>query len=91
MDYLSFYPTMALALWRLARRGDVVIAKTDPPLLSVVAAPVAALKGARLVNWLQDLYPEVAAALGMKAVKGPIGLFARAARNASETLSSACR
>lgn len=83
MDYLSFYPTMALALWRLARRGDVVIAKTDPPLLSVAAAPVAALRGARLVNWLQDLYPEVASALGMKAVKGPVGLFARAARNAS--------
>lgn len=83
MDYLSFYPTMAVALWRLARRGDVVIAKTDPPLLSVAAAPVAVLKGARLVNWLQDLYPEVASALGMKAVKGPIGLFARAARNAS--------
>lgn len=83
MDYLSFYPTMALALLRLARRGDVVIAKTDPPLLSVVAAPVAAVKGARLVNWLQDLYPEVAAALGMGAVRGLVGALARALRNAS--------
>jgi len=83
MDYLSFYPTMALALWRLARRGDVVIAKTDPPLLSVAAARVAALRGARLVNWLQDLYPEVAAALGMGALKGPAGGLARALRNAS--------
>ena len=83
MDYLSFYPTMALALWRLARRGDVVIAKTDPPLLSVIAAPVAALRGARLVNWLQDLYPEVAVALGMGAVRGPMGALARALRNAS--------
>lgn len=83
MDYLSFYPTMALALWRLARRGDVVVAKTDPPLLSVIAAPVAVLRGARLVNWLQDLYPEVAVALGMGAVRGPVGALARALRNAS--------
>jgi glycosyltransferase involved in cell wall biosynthesis len=83
MDYLSFYPTMALALWRLARRGDVVIAKTDPPLLSVVAAPVAAARGASLINWLQDLYPEVATALGMTALRGPAGKIARALRNAS--------
>jgi glycosyltransferase involved in cell wall biosynthesis len=66
----------------------VVIVKTDPPLLSVVAAPVATLKSARLVNWLQDLYPEVAAALGMRAVTGPVGLLARALRNAS--LRAAC-
>jgi glycosyltransferase involved in cell wall biosynthesis len=83
MDYLSFYPTMALSLWRLARRGDVIIAKTDPPLLSIVAAPVAALKGVHLVNWLQDLYPEVAAALGMGTARGPLGGAARALRNAS--------
>lgn len=88
MDYLSFYPTMALALWRLARRGDVVVAKTDPPLLSVVVGPVAALKGARLVNWLQDLYPEVAQALGMTALRGPVGLLARAVRNASLRMAS---
>lgn len=60
LDYLSFYLS---AGWHLAtdlRRGDVVIAKTDPPLLSVVVAIAARLRGARLVNWLQDLFPEVA-------------------------------
>ena len=65
VDYLSFYLTAAWALWRLARAGDVVIAKTDPPALSIVVAPVAWLRGARLVNWLQDIFPEVAEALGM--------------------------
>ncbi len=44
-------------------RGSVV-AKTDPPMLSIVAAPVARIRGATLVNWLQDVFPEVAQSLG---------------------------
>ena len=64
-DYLTFYVSAAWSLMRYARRGDVVIVKTDPPMLSVVLWPVAALKGARLVNWLQDVFPEVATALGV--------------------------
>jgi glycosyltransferase involved in cell wall biosynthesis len=72
-DYLSFYCSATWALWRTARRGDVVIAKTDPPLISVPAAIVARIKGARLVNWLQDLYPEVAVAMGIKGLGGLAG------------------
>src|SRR5262245_54563900 len=41
IDYLTFYLSAAAALWRLAGKGDVIVAKTDPPMLSVVAAPVA--------------------------------------------------
>jgi colanic acid biosynthesis glycosyl transferase WcaI len=41
-----------------------VVAKTDPPLISIAAAIVAGLRGARLVNWLQDVFPEVASHLG---------------------------
>jgi glycosyltransferase involved in cell wall biosynthesis len=63
LDYLSFFSAAGWRLWRLARAGDVVVAKTDPPLLSVMAAAVAKLKSARLVNWLQDIFPEVAEAL----------------------------
>lgn len=65
IDYLTFYLSAAWRLWRLARRGDVVIAKTDPPMLSVVAAPICRWRGAKLVNWLQDIFPEVAEALGV--------------------------
>lgn len=65
IDYLTFYLTAAWALLWLARRGDIIVAKTDPPLLSVMVAPIAKLRGARLVNWLQDVFPEVAIALGM--------------------------
>jgi glycosyltransferase involved in cell wall biosynthesis len=72
LDYATFYLSAFFALLRRARRGDVVVAMTDPPLLSVVAALACALRGARLVNWVQDLFPEVATALGIR--------FARVAR-----------
>ena len=66
VDYLSFYLTAATALLGEARGGDIVVAKTDPPLLGVAVGLAARLKSARLVNWLQDLYPEVATELGVK-------------------------
>ncbi len=83
VDYLSFHLAAAVVLWRLCRKGDVVIAKTDPPLISVTAAAIAAARGAVLVNWLQDLFPEVAAALGVRLARGPVGAVARALRNQS--------
>lgn len=65
LDDLAFYVAAAwFALWYVAR-GDVVVAKTDPPLLGVALLPAIRLKRAVLVNWLQDLYPEVAEALGV--------------------------
>ena len=65
IDYLSFYPSAFFALLRITHRNDVIIAKTDPPLISVVAWAIAKIKGAKLVNWLQDVFPEVAEALGV--------------------------
>lgn len=79
-DYLSFYLSALVALLLLARRGDVVVAKTDPPLVSVVAAVVAGIKGARLVNWLQDVFPEVALRLGVLA-PGALSRSLRRLRN----------
>lgn len=81
LDYASFYLSASLKLASLAARGDIVIAKTDPPLISVPAMLVARLRGARLVNWLQDLFPEVAERAGMRL--GGIAGLARAARNLS--------
>jgi colanic acid biosynthesis glycosyl transferase WcaI len=72
-DYGSFY----LSVWRtalaLAKPGDILVAKTDPPLLSVVATTVARRRGLRLVTWQQDLYPEIAALLGMPLLNGRLG------------------
>ena len=76
IDYLTFYLFAAWRLWRLARAGDVVIAKTDPPMLSLIAAPVARWRGARLVNWLQDLFPEVAEAMASRGGAIPRVAFA---------------
>ena len=80
-DYASFYLTAGWRLWRLARRHDLVVAKTDPPLISVVAGWVARWRGARLVNWVQDVFPEVAEALGMRVLSGPQAGLLRWLRN----------
>jgi colanic acid biosynthesis glycosyl transferase WcaI len=64
-DYATFYCSAAVALLRFVRSGDVIVAKTDPPMISVIAALVARLKGASLINWHQDVFPEVAAILGV--------------------------
>ena len=61
MDYLTFYASSLVAL-RKQQRGSIVVAATDPPLLSVIAA----LASRRVVNWTQDLFPEVAEALGIR-------------------------
>ncbi|MFM8331379.1 MAG: glycosyltransferase family 4 protein [Candidatus Methylumidiphilus sp.] len=82
-DYLSFYLTAFAKLLALAGRGDTVIAKTDPPLISVVAALAARVKSAELVNWAQDLFPEVAAALGVKLASGPAYRLLRRLRDYS--------
>jgi len=63
-DYGSFYLTCAAALLQRLRRDDVVVAKTDPPLISIVAWAAARLRRAVLINWLQDVFPEVATRLG---------------------------
>ena len=80
-DYLSFYLSAFLALARILDKNVIVVAKTDPPLISVVAAFAAWLRGARLVNWLQDIFPEAAARSGMTLLAGPLGAIARVKRN----------
>jgi glycosyltransferase involved in cell wall biosynthesis len=80
---LTFYLSAAWRLFRLLRRGDVVVAKTDPPLISVPVGWVAGLRGARLVNWLQDLFPEVAAALGVRLATGAAGRLLSGLRDRS--------
>jgi len=69
LDYLTFYFG---ATWRLVRSiqpGDVVVAKTDPPMMSVCAAWAAIIKKGVLVNWVQDLFPEVATSLDVSGVR----------------------
>ncbi|MGA8495763.1 MAG: glycosyltransferase family 4 protein [Xanthobacteraceae bacterium] len=83
IDYVSFYRSVGRCLNDLVRPGDIVIAKTDPPLMSVVAGPVVRRNGARLVNWLQDIYPETAVELGVPFMRGPVAASLVALRNAT--------
>ncbi|WP_290990279.1 glycosyltransferase family 4 protein [Hyphomicrobium sp.] len=63
IDYLTFYFSAAWTLARIARRGDIVVAMTDPPAFSILASVVAWVRGANNINWLQDVFPEVAEVL----------------------------
>lgn len=82
LDYASFYISAGWRLWRLAHRDDVIVAKTDPPLLSVLAASIAWLSGAKLINWQQDIFPEVAEGLELGGKIGRVGFaLLRAPRN----------
>lgn len=81
IDYISFYFSSTFKLMKLTHKGDLLVAKTDPPLISVFAAFVANIKKAELINWLQDLFPEVAAELGVKLVQGLPHRMLRAIRN----------
>jgi colanic acid biosynthesis glycosyl transferase WcaI len=74
LDYASFFLAAAWRLGRIARTDDIVVAKSDPPLLSLMAAPMVWLTGARLVNWLQDIFPEVAEALRVGGRLGKVSL-----------------
>jgi len=69
LDYATFYISAFFALLRRGGRGTTIVALTDPPLISVVAALAAMLRGARLINWTQDLFPDVAEALGLRGMR----------------------
>jgi colanic acid biosynthesis glycosyl transferase WcaI len=83
VDYLTFHAMAGLRLTGLASRGDQVIAMTDPPLLSVVAAWAARRRGAMLVNWLQDVFPEVAERLELGFARSAWCGLARRLRDGS--------
>ena len=80
LDYATFYFVAATVLLKHVRAGDIIVAKTDPPLISVVAAMVAKIRRAKLINWVQDLFPEVAGTLSIEGIGRLEGLL-RLVRN----------
>ena len=81
IDYLTFH--VSAFFWCLAnlKRGDICVVCTDPPLLSVTMALPIRWRGARMVNWVMDLFPEVAMELGILGEKGIAGKASLLARN----------
>jgi colanic acid biosynthesis glycosyl transferase WcaI len=82
-DYLSFYASLWRKVNSVARPGDILVAKTDPPMLGVLAMQAAKRRQCHLVNWLQDLYPEVAMRLGVPFINGSLGNALTRLRDAS--------
>ncbi len=65
IDYLTLYLSLAMfVLWR-ARRDDLLVFKTDPPLMTALFSGILKLRQIRFINWLQDLFPEVSQELGV--------------------------
>jgi glycosyltransferase involved in cell wall biosynthesis len=63
-DFLSFHLSVT---WAMVRSGDVdvLFVESTPPLLVVAGLLAARLKGVPMVHVVQDLYPDVAEALGV--------------------------
>ena len=63
IDLCWFYLCVSIRLLVLVKYDDVLICKTDPPMLIVLGAVVRKFKNCTLISWNQDLFPEVAQSL----------------------------
>ena len=69
LAYASLFPAFLTGALRLPA-PDVIVTKTDPPMLKVLGPLLGRLTGAHTVHWAQDLYPEVAEGVGVIAEHG---------------------
>ncbi len=81
VDFLSFYLFASVKLLSLVQKGDTIVTKTDPPLIGVFSWAIGRWKSAYIVNWCQDLFPEIATALGIRWFSGPAGALLHRIRN----------
>jgi len=64
LSYGSLFPALFARTLQLPS-PDVIVTKTDPPMLKVLGPLLGRLTGAQVVHWAQDLYPEVAEGVGV--------------------------
>lgn len=76
LGYALMIPGLLLKALLLPRH-DVVVTKTDPPMLPVVGPFIQWVKGSRLIHWAQDLYPEVAEECGVLPKGRPLANILR--------------
>lgn len=62
-SYLSFGRKARHMLKSMLKPGDVLVVMTDPPLFGASASLLAHKRGAHIVHWVQDIYPEIAIAV----------------------------
>ena len=89
LAYAQYYLGARRALRNLVVPGDIVVAKTDPPMLSAALGQLAKARGAKLVVWLQDLFPEVAFEYGVPGMSGALGRWLAERRDRSLAIADA--
>lgn len=89
LNHRRFLRAARRQLAALVRPGDVVVAMTDPPMLGAALTREAVARGASVVHWVQDIYPEIAA-----VHFGPVAGFflspLKAARDSAWHAAAAC-
>jgi colanic acid biosynthesis glycosyl transferase WcaI len=83
LEYLTFNASAWWQIRRVARSAAVVVACTDPPLLSITAMLAIAGSRALLINWIHDLFPEAAIFLRIMNGRGLLSRLLYRLRDAS--------
>ncbi len=76
LDYITFHLSTALRLLFLPRY-DIVITLTTPPLIAWTGVLAKRVKRSLFVSWIQDIYPEIGAALGILHPRSSLFYFCR--------------
>lgn len=59
MAWVGFTFGACWTLLRIVQPGDRLVLMTDPPLLPILAGPIARWRRAVVFHWVQDVYPEL--------------------------------
>ena len=70
LSYLSIFPALLRAASALPGKWDYVVTTSDPPLQVLLGSMLQRSAKCRLVQWSQDLYPELAEELGVLRRRG---------------------
>jgi glycosyltransferase involved in cell wall biosynthesis len=73
LAYALMIPSLLMKALLLPR-ADVVVTKTDPPMLLIIGPFLKLVKGSKLIHWAQDLYPEIAEEVGLLPKGGTGGM-----------------
>jgi len=83
VNYITMGIFFLLKLVKNVENGSIVILMTDPPLLNIIATPLVKINNGVVINWIQDLFPEVAISAGVLSEKRWISNFLTKKRNQS--------
>ena len=64
LDFAGFALGALRRISTLLQPHDILVVMTDPPLLGLPATWLARRRSARVIHWLQDVYPEIVTAVG---------------------------